>query len=393
MQLAGVERELHDLRGAGVGGPHPSDPDVLALGRPRPIGRIHLVPRILFEQQRRIHHEPDVRVGADRLALRDHRREPGLRRDVAAGRVPQMLRADPDHDLAPDVLGEPRSLPDRLVVDHDPMTTEDQREATILAAVQRRLREIHRRRAHEAGNEQVVGSVVDPRRRVHLLQRPLAHHADAVAERQRLGLVVRDVQHRRSELALDPGDLVPQLDPEAVVEAGQRLVHQERARLADDRAPERDPLRLATGERPRCLLEERAQAERRRGAAHASVDLGLLQLPRAQAEGQVVVHRHVRVQRQVLEHHRDVPLRRRAIGHVLVVEEDPALRHAFQTGDQAQQRRLARSGRSEQDEQLSVVDPEVNGVHRDRAVAEDLRHAVERDRRHRGAPRSTMDGW
>ena len=78
-----------------------------------------------------------------------------------------------------------------------------------------------------------------------LLERSVTHHAHTLAEGQRFGLVVRDVEHRGRELALDPRQLDAQLRPEAVVQARERLIHQERARLTDDRPTQRDALRLA----------------------------------------------------------------------------------------------------------------------------------------------------
>ena len=79
----------------------------------------------------------------------------------------------------------------------------------------------------------------------HLLQHAVAHDRDAVAERHRLDLVVRDVDRRHLELPLQPGDLGPHLDPQLRVEVREGLVHQECPRLAHDRATHRDPLALA----------------------------------------------------------------------------------------------------------------------------------------------------
>ena len=105
------------------------------------------------------------------------------------------------------------------------------------------------------GDEQVDGLVVELLRAADLLQLALAHHRDAVAERHRLGLVVGDVDGRRLEPVLDPRDLGPHLHAQLRVEVGERLVHQERARLADDRPAHRDPLALAAGEVRRLAVE------------------------------------------------------------------------------------------------------------------------------------------
>ena len=91
------------------------------------------------------------------------------------------------------------------------------------------------------------------------------------------------------------------------VEVGERLVEQERRRLAHDGAAHGDALALAAGELARLALE---QLRRARGCRAASrtlrLDLGLRRAADAQAVGHVVVDRHVRVERVVLEHHGDV---------------------------------------------------------------------------------------
>ena len=74
-----------------------------------------------------------------------------------------------------------------------------------LARVTVRLDHVHRRRADEAADEQVHGPVVQRLRIGDLLQLALPHDGDAVAHRHRLDLVVRDVDRRRAEVALERG--------------------------------------------------------------------------------------------------------------------------------------------------------------------------------------------
>ena len=54
-----------------------------------------------------------------------------------------------------------------------------------------------------------------------------------------------DVDHRRGQLGLEPGDLDAHADAQRGVEIGQRLVEQEELRLARDRPADRDALALA----------------------------------------------------------------------------------------------------------------------------------------------------
>ena len=74
--------------------------------------------------------------------------------------------------------------------------------------------------------------------------------------------------------------------------------------------------------------------------------------------------RHVRVERVVLEHHRDVPLLGRQVGDVAVTDADLAAGHLLQAGEHPQAGGLAAAGGADEDEELAVLDLEVEVVHR-----------------------------
>ena len=76
------------------------------------------------------------------------------------------------------------------------------------------LEEIHRRRADEAGDEQVGGAAIDLHRRADLLQLAAAHDRDPVGQHHRLFLIVGDEDDGDAELALQPLDLGAGLDPQ-----------------------------------------------------------------------------------------------------------------------------------------------------------------------------------
>ena len=87
-----------------------------------------------------------------------------------------------------------------------------------------------------------------------LLDAAAVHDRDAVGDRQRLLLVVRDVDGRDPELELDAADLLAQLHAHLRVERGERLVEQQHARLDRERARERDALLHPAGELMRIAL-------------------------------------------------------------------------------------------------------------------------------------------
>ena len=88
------------------------------------------------------------------------------------------------------------------------------------------------------------------------------------------------------------------------IQVGQRLVEQEQLGLAHDGAADGHALALAARELCGLALQQLVQPQQRGRLLHLAFDLGLGHLaPVLQAEGHVVVHRHVRVQRVGLEHH------------------------------------------------------------------------------------------
>ena len=218
--------------------------------------------------------------------------------------------------------------------------------------------EIHRGRADEAGDEQVPRLTVELLRRADLLQDAELHDGDSVPHRHRLDLIVRDVDGRRVELLLQLEDLRTGLDPQLCVEIRQRLVHQKRLGLANDRTTQRDALALASGELLRLALDQRVEIENVRRPAHAPVDVLLGHLLIAQAEREVVVHGHVRIERVGLEHHRDVPVLRCDVVDDAVADQDPPVRHSLETGEHAQCSALAAAGRTDEDHELAVTDLE-----------------------------------
>ena len=115
--------------------------------------------------------------------------------------------------------------------------------------------------------------VVERLRVVDLLQLALPHDGDAVAHRHRLDLVVRDVDRRHAQVALELRDLRARLDAQLRVEVRERLVHQERLRLPHDRATHGDPLPLAAGEGTGLALEEGLEVEDARGVLDTALDL------------------------------------------------------------------------------------------------------------------------
>ena len=234
----------------------------------------------------------------------------------------------------------------------------------------RRGQEVHRRRADEPGDEEVDRLLVELARRRDLLEDALAQHADPVAEGHGLGLVVGDVDRRDAEPALQARDLGAHLPAQLGVEVRQRLVEQERVGL---RGRSRGPSpRAGAGHRrgsPACARGARCSssmsaASLTRRWTSSSGDLG-----QAQRERDVLEDGQVRVERVVLEHHRQVAVARRLVVDPLAADEHVAGGDVLQPDDHPQQRRLPAAGRPDEDHELAVGDVEADVVHGGEAVA------------------------
>jgi hypothetical protein len=118
------------------------------------------------------------------------------------------------------------------------------------------------------------------------------------------------------------------------------------------------------------------------GLGGGAVALGLRHPLDLQRVGDVVHHRHVRVQGVVLEHHGHVAAARLDPGHVAAADLDRPPARGLQPGDRPQQGGLAAAGRAEQGEELPVGDAQVQAVDRPHPAGELLDQRAEHDLGH-----------
>ena len=144
---------------------------------------------------------------------------------------------------------------------------------------------------------------------------------------------MRHIDHRRAEIGVELRQLEAHLHAQFGVEVGQGLVEQEDLGLAHQGAADRDPLTLAARQLGGPAIEIGLELKDP-GDLERALVLNLFRLAGdGEREGDVLPHRHVRIERVGLEHHGDAPLRRGRIGHVRVVDE------ALASGDLFQSRR------------------------------------------------------
>ncbi len=142
----------------------------------------------------------------------------------------------------------------------------------------------------------------------------------------------------------------------------KRLVEQEDLRIAHDGPADGDALALAARQRLGQAVKVGFELQDVGGIAHAAVDLVLAEARDAHAEGHVLVDRHVRVERVALEHHGDAALGRRDVVDQPPVDVQLAAGDFLESGDHAQQCRLAAAGRSDENDELALGDVEIDAV-------------------------------
>ena len=106
-----------------------------------------------------------------------------------------------------------------------------------LAPVHLGRQHVHARRADEVADECVDGAREQRLGRAGLHHSALVHDHDSVGEGQRLGLVVRDIDHGEVERAVQHFQLRAQLPFEPRVDHRERLVSQELAHEDGEHAP------------------------------------------------------------------------------------------------------------------------------------------------------------
>ncbi len=165
----------------------------------------------------------------------------------------------------------------------------------------------------------------------------LMHDDEPIAERHRLHLVMGDEERGDAQAALQLADLRAHLHAQLGIEIRQRLVEQEKLGLAHDGTAHRDALALPAGKLARLAIEEGGDAEQPGGVVDAAADLVPPHAADLEAIGHVVEHAHMRIERVVLEDHRDVAVRRLERRDVAAFDHHAALARRLQPRDDAEQ--------------------------------------------------------
>ena len=266
-----------------------------------------------------------------------------------------------------------RALRQRLArhaAQHALRRLDDGRPARLRRRADRPLEEVGG--ADELRREPVARRLVDLARRPVLNQPAAVHHRHLIRERQRLQLVVRHEQRRDAEAGGELLQLVPHLLPQFRVQVAERLVEQQRFRLVDERAGEREALLLPAAQLRRGALLQAVQVHERERAQDAVAHFRAGELTRAllQRKRHVVEHVHMRPNGVGLKHHPHRAAMRRNPSAVAprhqrrALQRDLAVVRALQPSDAPQRRGLAASRRPQQREERPRLDLERDVLYR-----------------------------
>src|ERR1051326_24806 len=223
--------------------------------------------------------------------------------------------------------------------------------------------DVHRRRADEGGDKTVGGVIVDFRRRSHLAHLTVVDDGDAVAHAHGFDLVVGDVDGGDADALLELLDLLARGGAQFGIEVRQRLVEQQRGRLAHQRPGERDPLAFTARELPRPTVKQMTDAEQLRGPFDLFADLRARRALRLQRKGDVVATREMRIEPVALKHHRHAAGARRDVVDDGAADEKVAAGLLLEPADDAQKRGLAAARWPEQNHEFAVRYVKRNAVY------------------------------
>ncbi len=184
------------------------------------------------------------------------------------------------------------------------------------------------------------------------------HDDDAVRQPSRLAHVVGHEQHRQVLRPHQGIEFVVEHVAGHRVERAERLVHQQDVGVLGERSGQCRPLAHSAGQLVGPLVREPVEMDRRDQLSCPSLAHRSTHACQTHGEFHVGSDGQPREQGRLLEHHRD------ASAHL-----DPPRRRCVQAGDQVQDGGLPAPRRTDETDELTGVDRQVDTIERDDAVS------------------------
>ena len=167
---------------------------------------------------------------------------------------------------------------------------------------------------------------------------------------------MRDVNKGRGEFVVQLRNFRSHLNTQFCVEVGKRFVQKEDLGFADNGTSQRDTLTLTAGKRFRLTGKQPFYAQYCGGFANAGIYFLRIDFAQFKTERHVVVNRHMRIKRVVLEHHRYISVFGVHIIYEFAVDIKFARGDFFQTRYHTQRRRFSAARRSDEHDKFFVID-------------------------------------
>ncbi|MNY07837.1 hypothetical protein D3C86_1406590 [compost metagenome] len=197
--------------------------------------------------------------------------------------------------------------------------------------------------AQKTHDEGAVRLAADLLRRALLYDFALIEDDNTIGKIERLFLVMRHENRGDAERIVNLAQPAAKVAAHIGVQRSERLIQQQHLGIDRKRTRQRHALPLPAGNLRRETVAQTIKLHQPQKLPNAGVDRRLvpLHLRDLHAESDVLMQSHMREKRIMLEHKTDAAVTHRNIGGVLVAEKDTAAIAIFETGDHAQNRRLA----------------------------------------------------
>ena len=133
-------------------------------------------------------------------------------------------------------------------------------------------------------------------------------HGHPIGHCHRLRLIMSDIDHGNTDLAVNSFDLNLHLFPQVLVERAERLIQQQNVRIEDETARERNALLLTARKFPRIPVGEFAETHEVKNFSSTRLNLAPRESSHLERKNHILPHRHVRKKGIILKDHADVPL-------------------------------------------------------------------------------------
>lgn len=220
------------------------------------------------------------------------------------------------------------------------------------------------RRADELRDVTLRGTIKDLLWRAYLDDLSLAHHSNPVGECHRFALIVGNEEHCLADSVVKVFQFGAQSRSRGSVEMGEGLVKEEGCRVANDSFGDGNPLPFGGVEPGGPPVEDSFNAEKLRRGKNPLVNLVPGHPLSPKRKGDVLANGQVRIKGVKLKHHRDIPLARRQTRDISIVKEHLSGGGRLQAGNNAERCRLAAAGRTQQRDELPILNGQVKGFYR-----------------------------